>query len=104
AKVEFGRIFNRPLIRQSYSLPIAEPEDVSKMARNAARVFWSQVCAVAQAARCRLQLQSLVAVFMLAMLPQLALAEGAQQLQPVKGEASFSSGGGFARLVFKFAQ
>ena len=41
---------------------------------------------------------------MLAMLPQLALAQGAQQLEPVKGEASFSSGGGFARLVFKFAQ
>jgi len=42
---------------------------------------------------------------MLALIPQLALADpAAQQLEPVKGEASFSSGGGFARLVFKFSQ
>ena len=74
------------------------------MARNAARAFWSQVCALAQAARGCLRLPPLLAALMLAMLPQLALAEGAQQLEPVKGEASFSSGGGFARLVFKFAQ
>ena len=75
------------------------------MARNAAGVFWSQVCAVAQAACCRLRLRPLVAIFMLALIPQLALADpAAQQLEPVKGEASFSSGGGFARLVFKFSQ
>src|SRR6201996_4880176 len=83
---------------------IVEPEDVSKMARNAARVVWSQVCALAQAARGCLWLRPLLAVTMLVLLPQLALAEGAAQLEPVKGEASFSSGGGFARLVFKFAQ
>lgn len=40
---------------------------------------------------------------MLALIPQLALADPAQ-LEPVKGEASFSPGGGFARLVFKFSQ
>jgi hypothetical protein len=83
---------------------IVEPEDVSKMARNAARSFWSQVCALAQAARGCLRLRPLFVAFALAVLPQLALAEGAQQLEPVKGEASFSNGGGFARLVFKFAQ
>src|SRR5690349_7301125 len=73
------------------------------MARNAARILWSQVRAVAQAACCRLHLRPLVAIFMLALIPQLALADPAQ-LEPVKGEASFSSGGGFARLVFKFSQ
>src|ERR1700758_4530110 len=89
---------------------MVEPEDVTKMARNAARVFWSQVCAAAQTARGCLELRDLLGLrpllvaFLLLMLPQLALAETAQQLEPVKGEASFSSGGGFARLVFKFAQ
>ena len=78
-------------------------EDVSKMARDAARVFWSQACTVAQVARCGLPLRWLLAAFMLVLLPQLALADPGQ-LEPVKGEAAFSQGGGFARLVFKFAQ
>src|SRR6201996_5343761 len=73
------------------------------MARNAPRVFGSQVCAVARAARCHIRLRPLAAAFMLALLPQLALAEPAQ-LEPVKGDANFSEDGGFARLVFKFAQ
>ncbi|MBV9458450.1 MAG: tetratricopeptide repeat protein, partial [Bradyrhizobium sp.] len=81
---------------------IVEPEDVSKMARNAARVVWSQACAAARAARGCLRLRPLLGVMIFAMLPQLALAEGTQQLEPVKAEASFSSGGGFARLVIKF--
>src|SRR6201996_3500718 len=72
------------------------------MARSSPKGFWSQVCAVAQAARGCL-LRPLVAVLMLASLLQIAPA-GAAQLEPVKGEASFSNGGGFARLVFKFAQ
>src|SRR5260370_12669182 len=29
---------------------------------------------------------------------------GASQAEPVKGEASFSAGGGYARLVFKLAE
>jgi hypothetical protein len=72
------------------------------MARNAARVFWSQICAVARAARRRVRLRPLVAAFMLALIPQLVLAEPAQ-LDPVRGDANFSEGGGFARLVIKFA-
>src|SRR5262245_31738150 len=73
------------------------------MARNAAKVVWSQVCAAARAASGWLRPRPLLAALMLATLPQLALAEGAPKFEPVKGEASFSSGGGFARLVIKFA-
>src|ERR1700761_2273506 len=72
------------------------------MARSSPKGFWSQVCAVAQAARGCL-LRPPVAVLMLASLLQFAPA-GAVQLEPVKGEAAFSNGGGFARLVFKFAE
>jgi len=59
------------------------------MARIAARGFWSQLRVLARSARL-----CLAAVMLLA-------SGGVAQAQMVKGEASFSASGGYARLLFK---
>src|SRR6185312_1850754 len=79
---------------------IAEPEDFSTMARTAARGFWSQV-----RARVRTVRRCLAAgvVFALLAVPTFSSAQQAQP-DPVKGEASFSTSGGYARLTIKLAE
>jgi tetratricopeptide (TPR) repeat protein len=64
------------------------------MARTAAAVDWSQVCACAWlAGRC---LRPLLGLFLL-----VSVFAGSCQAQPVKGEATFSASDGYARLVLK---
>jgi tetratricopeptide (TPR) repeat protein len=71
------------------------------MARTAAAGFWSQVRAWARTVgRC---LGGRTAVAIGLVLTGLALS-GACQADPVKGEATFSATGGYARLVLKLAE
>ena len=78
---------------------IVGPEDMSEMARVAAIGFWSPVCAWARTAwRCL----AVAAVLALAT-ATFASAEPAR-VDPVKGTATFSAAGGYARLVFKFSE
>jgi tetratricopeptide (TPR) repeat protein len=71
------------------------------MARRAAAGFGSQACAFARAARhCLGGPVSLAAGLILIGL----LFPGACRADPVRGEASLSAGGGFARLVFRLAE
>ncbi|MBI5262074.1 MAG: tetratricopeptide repeat protein [Bradyrhizobium sp.] len=68
------------------------------MARTAAGGFWLRAREGARALRRRAQ--ALAAAVVLVAHP----APGLAQVDPVKGEASFSAGGGFARLVLKLAE
>jgi tetratricopeptide (TPR) repeat protein len=71
------------------------------MGRTAAAGFWSLVCARARTVqRCLGRPSSLVAGLVLAGLT----LSGACQADPVKGEATFSASGGYARLVLKLAE
>src|SRR5882724_9992435 len=71
------------------------------MGRTAAAGFWSRVCACARTVqRCLGRPSSLAARFVLAGLT----FSGACQADPVKGEATFSASGGYARLVLKLAE
>src|SRR5258708_18923579 len=78
------------------------------MARTAATGFWSQVCACARSARRCPGGPSWLAAgpsWLAAGLVLIATTfSGACQAQAVKGEASLSVGGGFARLVLKLAE
>jgi tetratricopeptide (TPR) repeat protein len=67
------------------------------MARMAAALFWSRVRACAPAIRHGLLGAALGLAAMM-------MPGRAQAAEPVKAEAVFSSGGGFARLVVKFAE
>src|SRR6202007_341483 len=78
------------------------PEENWAMARTAAAGFLSQVCACARIARRCLGQARLVAAGVLLM--SLAWPAAGQTADPVKGEASFSASGGYARLVFKLAE
>lgn len=69
-----------------------------QMARTAAGGFWLQARNGVRALRRRAR--SLAAAALLAAHP----APGFAQADPVKGEASFSTGGGYARLVVKLAE
>jgi tetratricopeptide (TPR) repeat protein len=71
------------------------------MGRTAAAGFWSLVCARARTVqRCLGRPSSLAAGLVLAGLT----FSGACQADPVKGEATFSASGGYARLVLKLAE
>jgi len=71
------------------------------MARTAAAGFWSLGRAGARKLRRgAIKPSSLKAGLILIAL----MFSGASQAEPVKGEASFSAGGGYARLVFKLAE
>jgi tetratricopeptide (TPR) repeat protein len=71
------------------------------MARTAAAGFWSLGGAGARTLqRGASRTSSLTAGLILIAL----MCSGASQAQPVKGEASFSAGGGYARLVLKLAE
>src|SRR5260370_25051154 len=71
------------------------------MARRAAAGFWSLGRASARAARrCFGGPSSLAAGLILIGL----MFCGACQAEPVKGEAAFSAGDGFARLVFRLSE
>jgi tetratricopeptide (TPR) repeat protein len=72
-----------------------ELKDLTGMARKAAAVFWSRVRACAPAIR-----HGLIG----AALAALILSGPAVAAEPVKAEATLSSGGGYARLVVKFAE
>jgi hypothetical protein len=76
------------------------------MARTAAAGFGSLVCACARAARCWLAGRSGAALSLAAglILFGMMFSGPAQAADPVKGEASFSDNGGYARLVFKLAE
>src|SRR5258706_4031866 len=71
------------------------------MARTAAAGFWSQVCACARSARRCPGGPSWLAAGLVLIATTFS---GACQAQAVKGEASLSVGGGFARLVLKLAE
>jgi chemotaxis protein histidine kinase CheA len=77
-----------------------EPEDFSTMARTAARGFWSQLRARARTVR---RCLAAVAVFALLAVPTVSSAQQTRP-DPVKGEASFSTSGGYARLTIKLAE
>src|SRR5258705_10270792 len=71
------------------------------MARTAAAGFWS----LGRAGARTLQRGAGAPSSLKAGLILIALMfSGASQAEPVKGEASFSAGGGYARLVFKLAE
>src|SRR5579862_5108694 len=73
------------------------------MARMAAAGFWSRVRAAARAIA--LARSSRAAVTLLfAALACLAFSSPGLAAEPVKAEAAFSSEGGYARLVIKFAE
>jgi tetratricopeptide (TPR) repeat protein len=76
------------------------------MARIAAAGFGSLVCACARAARCWLAGRAGAALNLTAglILFGVMFSGSAQAADPVKGEASFSENGGYARLVFKLAE
>src|SRR5712671_1996560 len=71
------------------------------MARTAAAGFWSQARACARTARRCLGAPSWLAAGLI--LTGLTFS-GACQADPVKGEATFSASGGYARLVLKLAE
>ena len=72
---------------------------MSEMARIAAIGSWLHICAPARTIwRCLVVIALLVGS-----LPTLASAEPARP-DPVKGEATFTASGGFARLTFKFSE
>src|SRR5579871_2739439 len=80
-----------------------ELEDLKRMARMAAAGFWSQVRARVQAmAHGRARTSRAAAAFLFGALALLAFSSAAWAAEPVQAEASFSSAGGFARLVIKF--
>src|SRR4051794_37842602 len=71
------------------------------MGRTAAAGFWSRLCACARTVqRCLGRRSSPLAAGLV--LAGLTLS-GACQADPVKGEATFSASGGYARLVLKLA-
>src|SRR6202035_3767604 len=79
--------------------PIVEPKDYIGMARTAAAGIGSQGRACARAARHCLNWPAGLAAAVV--LIGLALSSPCRAADPVKGEATFSSVGGFARLVLK---
>jgi tetratricopeptide (TPR) repeat protein len=81
---------------------IVEPKDWVVMARTAAAGFWSRARACARAAqRCLKPTSSFAACLLLS---GLTFSFPCQAVDAVKGEATFSSGGGYARLVLKLAE
>src|SRR5450631_2328404 len=81
---------------------IVEPKDWVVMARTAAAGFWSRARACARAAqRCLKPTSSLAACLLLF---GLTFSSPCQAVDAVRGEATFSSGGGYARLVLKLAE
>jgi tetratricopeptide (TPR) repeat protein len=71
------------------------------MARTAAAGFWSLGRACARTVRRGVNRQSSLAAGLILIA---LMFSGASQAEPVKGEAAFSAGGGYARLVFKLAE
>ena len=75
------------------------------MARTAAAGFWSRGRACARTGRRWLAGSSGGRVWLAAGLILIGLASSASsQTEPVKGEATFSASGGYARLVLKLAE
>src|ERR1700761_9126893 len=75
------------------------------MARMAAAGFWSRVRARLGVTACApLRSSRLAAGLLVGALACLAFSAPVSAAEPVKAEASFSSGGGYARLVIKFAE
>ena len=72
------------------------------MARTAAAGFWSQVRSSARTARRCLGLAASLAIALV--LISFTLPAAGQGADPVKGDASFSAAGGYARLVIKLAE
>jgi tetratricopeptide (TPR) repeat protein len=99
---------NKSLIGETYigwhgpaPLPawIVGPEEMPPMARTAAAGFWSRARAVAGAVRaCARDLPALAALLIGLVAATPARAD------PVRGEATFSAAGGYARLVIKLAE
>jgi tetratricopeptide (TPR) repeat protein len=67
------------------------------MARTAAAGFWLLGRAFARTLKCDLPLFGLI-------LAALTFSSGCRAAEPIKGEATFSTPGGYARLVFKLAE
>src|SRR6516164_7194124 len=97
----------------------AEPEDFSHMARPAAGGFCSRIRALARSTRGCLAASALIAAFAIPTLAWSAPANraapaparaaappapAAARMEPVRGEATFTQAGGYARLLFKFSE
>lgn len=77
----------------------AEPEEMPPMAREAAAGFVSRARAVARGLSRHVRKAPLLAACFL-----IGLAAPARAADPIRGEATFSAGGGFARLVIKLGE
>jgi tetratricopeptide (TPR) repeat protein len=77
---------------------MVESKDVVGMARTAARGFWSHFRAAARTARHGLTAAAFLAILVAGFFSTACRAD------PVKGEATFSASGGYARLVLKLAE
>lgn len=76
-----------------------EPEDMPPMAQKAADGLWSRARAVAPGLSRHVRKAGVLAVCLL-----IGLGAPARAADPVRGEATFSAGGGFARLVIKLGE
>ncbi|TWB01834.1 tetratricopeptide repeat protein [Bradyrhizobium stylosanthis] len=76
-----------------------EPEDMPPMAQKAADGLWSRARAVAFGLSRHVRVAPLLAACLLT-----GLTAPARSADAVRGEASFSAGGGFARLVIKLGE
>src|SRR3954453_3077478 len=76
-----------------------EPEEMPPMAREAAARFVSRARVLARRLSRHVRAAPLLAACLL-----IGLGTAARAADPVRGEASFSAGGGFARLVIKLGE
>ncbi len=76
-----------------------EPEDMPPMAREAAAGFVSRARALARALSRHVPKARVLAACLL-----IGFAAPAEAADPIRGEATFSAGGGFARLVIKLGE
>lgn len=77
----------------------AEPEEMPPMARKAAAGFVSRARALAPGLSRHVRKAGVLAVCLL-----VGLGAPARAADPIRGEATFSAGGGFARLVIKLGE
>lgn len=76
-----------------------EPEDMPPMAREAADGLWSRTCALAPGLSRHVRKAGVLAVCLL-----IGLGAPARAADPIRGDATFSAAGGFARLVIKLGE
>jgi tetratricopeptide (TPR) repeat protein len=78
---------------------IVGPEEMPPMARTAAAGFWSLARAVAEAVCARARDLPVLAALLIGL-----IAATPARADPVRGEATFSAAGGYARLVIRLAE